>query len=149
MPARTSSRLSAQLKAFRDELYGLVRDLGAATRSTPADPSMAPAVDVVEYDDRVEIRLDLMGFGPDELVVEVEGDILRLRGSRLLEVEEAAQGERFAQRRRRHFLRGIQLPPFLRPETVEARYDQGLLTIHVRRRRENSPAEPTRPKLRR
>ncbi len=144
LPAADSA---AALRMLRDELHALFRDLDPGrSRFGGAE---GPAVDVVEIDTRVEIRIDLMGVSPDELVVEVEGDMLRLRGARRLEVEEQTRGDRWAERQKRRFLRGIQLPSVLRPETMEARYEHGLLTITFEARRPRSPLEATRPKIRR
>ena len=147
MPPSKTAGSKAWLDLFRDELHALFRDLAPQAWQGALGGSVA--VDVVDQPDRVEIRVDLMGVGPDRLVVEVEGDMLRLQGSRLVEVDEKAGGARFTQRRRRHFLRGIQLPPILRPETVEAVLAHGLLTIVVLKRPVAGPAEPTRPRIRR
>lgn len=147
MPPSKNAESEEWLDLLRNELHALFRDLGPQGWQGALGGSVA--VDVVDQPDRVEIRVDLMDVGPDRLVVEVEGDMLRLEGSRLVEVDEKAGGGRFTQRRRRHFLRGIQLPPILRPETVQAELAHGLLTIVALKRPSVGTAEPTRPRIRR
>ena len=129
MNARRPAAQSS-LSLLRDELHALFADVPATTSRGHA----GVAVDVVDSPRFVEIQLDLLPLAPDDLVVEVEGDILRLRGSRLIEAEESAASSRHRLRKRWHFLRGLQLPPELNPASATARYEHGLLTVKIDKR---------------
>lgn len=118
------------LSLLRDELHALFSDVHApATRGRAG-----VAVDVVDGPHGVEIRLDLLALAPDDLAVEVEGDILRLTGSRIIEADESVATSRLHVRKRWHFVRGIQLPPELDPASAVTHYGHGQLTIQLRKR---------------
>jgi HSP20 family protein len=121
----------ADVRMLRDEMRSLFSDLPSSGLHDGESPV---AVDVVDRPDSVVIRIDMLGFAPDELEVEVEGDMLRLRGSRIIEVDQGTPGTHRTQRKRWHFVRGIQLPAILAPQSAEARHVHGLLTITVDKR---------------
>lgn len=118
------------LSVLRDELHALFADVPAFT-SRRRD---GVAVDVVDAGRSVEIRLDLLPLAADDLVVEIDGDILRLRGSRLIEADESAADTRVHVKKRWHFLRGIQLPTELDPLSATTHYAHGQLTVTIRKR---------------
>ena len=128
MPTTPRTALSP-IRALRDELRALFADMPDA-----AGREGRVAVDVVDEPRSVEIRIDVLGLGPDSLEVEVDGDMLRLRGSRVVEDDFGSGGSRNRRRRRWHFVRAIQIPPELRVETADATYDHGLLTVKLRKR---------------
>jgi HSP20 family molecular chaperone IbpA len=118
------------LSLLRDGLHALFSDLHApATRGREG-----AAVDVVDGTQGVEIRIDLLALAPDDLVVEVDGDILRLTGSRIIEADESMATSRLHVRKRWHFRRGIQLPRELDPASAVTHYAHGQLTIRLRKR---------------
>lgn len=129
MKTRTSAAPSA-ISLLRDELHSLFADVPAPT----ARGRHGVAVDVIDGAGEVEIRMDLLPLAPDDLVVEVDGDVLRLKGSRLIEVDEGGESLRTHLRKRWHFLRGIQIPPELDAASATAHYAHGQLTVILRKR---------------
>jgi HSP20 family protein len=122
---------------LRAELKALFRDLNEVPWS-PGGTTEAPAIDVLDLPGGVEMRIDLSAVGPDQMTVEMAGDMLRIRGGRRVEEETTAGAGRQASRRRRQFLRGLQLPATLRPESLEATLTNGLLTITLEKRLQRS-----------
>lgn len=91
----------------------------------------SPRANVVELDNRYEISMDLPGLKSDEFEVEFEDNELRVSGERKVEREE--QGKTFHRVERRYgkFRRSFTLPPDVDSENIDARYEQGVLTVAV------------------
>jgi len=128
----------ATLALLRDEFRTLFKDLNDVpwTEGSSATP---PAVDVIDTPSAVEVRVDLLAFGPTTLSVDIDGRDLTIRGSRRVELEEKAGGSRRAKHRVRHFLRQIELPRDLGSVGCAATYRSGLLEIVL-----TKPAGPSR-----
>lgn len=94
-----------------------------------------PPLDVIEDETGVTVEVDVPGFGPKELEVEVEGKMLIIRG--ILDEKQIETPERKGLiRYERHvgnFERTIPIPEYLDPEKIEAKYDKGTLIIRLPR----------------
>ena len=102
-----------------------------------------PAVDVSEDDRNVTLHVEVPGLGPDDVDVEVSGNVLTIRGSHQEHYDDsgddAVKGkkkERQPQVRRRErrygsFTRTMTLPSYVDPSKLAAQYDKGVLTLTV------------------
>jgi HSP20 family protein len=88
-------------------------------------------IDVIEKDDKLVVRADMPGIKPEDINVEVEGDVLTIRGQH----EEAKKEERenFLRRERtyRSFSRSLALPQGIDPNSIEASCHDGVLEVSV------------------
>ena len=95
-----------------------------------------PAADVYRTGEGWVVKIELAGVAPDELSVEINGDILRVSGVRrdetLTEMVSYQQLEITYSR----FEKTIRFPCPVEGAAVERRYRDGLLILHIR-----SPAE--------
>lgn len=130
MAGASAKRPTSSLSLLREELRVLFRDLHQVPWS--GRPSGPPAVDVIETPSGIRVRVDLLAVAPDTLSVEVDGDLLLVKGARRVELEEKAGGARRTNQRMRHFARRIQLPQDLRPVAVDATFEHGLLEITLK-----------------
>jgi HSP20 family protein len=120
---------------LREKIDGLFQDV--LSRSSGA-PVVAPAgawrppVDVWAQDDRYHLRIDLPGVTPESLTIEVESEILHVRGERR---DAGVPRERMLRAERPHgrFSLAIALPPSCDPQGVEAHQREGVLEIALRR----------------
>jgi HSP20 family protein len=90
-----------------------------------------PPADIVETHDAVLVRLDLPGVDPDTLDVILTGNMLTVKGHRLLE---EVKTEDVAHRRERPagiFSRAIPLPCSVDCDRVAAESKNGVLTITI------------------
>lgn len=87
-------------------------------------------MDAVRRPDGVELRLDLPGVSPDSIDVNVERNVLTVKAERSWYLGE---GEEALAKERDHgaFTRQVFLGDALDTERLEARYDQGVLTIAI------------------
>lgn len=90
-----------------------------------------PAMDVSEDDKSVTLRFDVPGLDEENLEVEVLGDTLTVRGSR----EEEHEDRRLHRRERvmGSFTRSVSIPSYVDPESIEASYRKGVLTVSMRK----------------
>lgn len=92
-----------------------------------------PAVEVQEDDENYYILAELPGMAPEAINVTVEGDVLTISGERKLAEVENGQAVRFTERLSGAFTRRLTLPGISAGEVAEARMDNGLLKITVRK----------------
>lgn len=91
------------------------------------------ALTMEENEKEVVVRAELPGFTPEELTVELRGEVLAI------EAEHRVPAEKNAETRERayaHVRRMITLPPEVELEKMEALYRNGVLEVHVPRRPE-------------
>jgi HSP20 family protein len=92
-----------------------------------------PLADVVVTDDDVTVMMDLPGLEADDLEIELQDDLLMVRGKR--DFPAGNDGEsRTWQRIERgfgEFARTLQVPRGLDPDAIEASLDAGVLTLRI------------------
>ena len=92
-----------------------------------------PAVDVVEDTDKIELHADLPGVKQEQLEIQVEKDVLTLRGERTL----PRKGERLSGA----FSRSFTLPKTVDVEKIAATLRDGVLTLTLPKRPEAQPRQ--------
>ncbi len=104
-----------------------------------AAPAFRPAMDVSEHENGVTIRLDLPGMTPDDVNVEVEGDLLTISGEMGHTAEQ--DGERYHRRERYSgaFKRSLRLADTLDAANINATFANGVLTLELPKRPESQP----------
>ncbi len=103
----------------------LVRIFGNAPVSR--DFGMMPALDMAERDSHYVLSVDLPGVNKEDVNVEVQDNILRIKGERKAEVENADYSERTYG----IFERAIKLPREVKIEDIEARFEKGVLQLAI------------------
>lgn len=124
---------------FRSPFAGLIDSFFADSLPEAFPGSAAPASDIVETKEAFVLHLDLPGVRDQDLEVEVHDRTLRVRAER--KQAGLAEGTRW-HRRERHFgkvERTIVLPEIANLEAVEAKLENGVLTITVPKVAEKQP----------
>ena len=105
--------------------------------------TLAPyAVDVREDQDHFYVEAELPGFKKDDVDVTLENQTLTIAAQRSEERNEgdANKGEWLLRERRyNRFIRSFTLPPTVNDQSVQARLENGLLTITLNKREETKP----------
>lgn len=86
-------------------------------------------VDVQEDDDQVVVRADLPGVETDRIQVAAEPDRLTITARDEREVAEEQENYVRRERSSRRFRRAVTLPSPVDPDTAEASYENGVLTV--------------------
>jgi HSP20 family protein len=108
----------------------------------PAARTFAPALDVYEYEDRYEFRFDVPGIAKSELKVNFENGVLTVEGERKQpELPENATGrcERWAGK----FSRSLTLPDNADSAQIEAKLENGVLSLAVKKAETAKPRQIT------
>ena len=90
---------------------------------------LRPSIDVSETDEAIQVHVDLPGMKPEDVNVEVRGNILQITGERKEEREEQGKTWHRTERRVGKFARAMTLPCDVQDKKVEAEYCNGVLNI--------------------
>ncbi len=101
--------------------------------------SWAPALDVYETLESLELTLDLPGIEPDAVDVTVEDSTLTVSGTREFRSDVSEENFRRVERRYGSFTRSVVLPPTADPERIQANFDKGVLSVVVPKREDATP----------
>src|SRR5438552_14002326 len=134
LPTRVQrGQLADPLETAQREFDGMLnRWFGGRETNGGAGGYLAPyAVDVREDGDHIYVEAELPGFKKDEVDVTLENQTLTISAERKSEQkQQGAKGDLLLHERRySRFLRSFTLPPTVDEQSVNAKLDNGLLTI--------------------
>jgi len=111
----------------------------ARYNSDTAQPVIRPAMDVIENEHSVVVRMDLPGLAAEDVHVEVDGDILTISGA--FDKAQEQDGERYHVRERANgaFKRSLRLANTVDAAHIEAAFASGVLTLTLPKRPEAQP----------
>ena len=123
------SREMMSLREAMDRLFEESFVWPFGDRSFFGDRFLAPAVDLIEDEERVTIKADLPGIKAEDIDMTVQGGVLRIRGE--FKEEETHEGKHYHRRERRmgHFERALSLPSNVNPDSARAEFKDGILTL--------------------
>lgn len=102
----------------------------ALWRRMPAFSEMwAPALDVVEKDDRFTVKVELPGVKEEDVEISVSGDLLTISGKKESESEVKKKGYYYKESSSGSFSRSISLPTSVEASKIAANYDKGVLEV--------------------
>jgi HSP20 family protein len=93
--------------------------------------SWTPSLDLIDKPKAYVVKLEVPGMQADDLHVEVTGDVLTVRGERRQEEKTEHDQYRLTERRYGAFCRTVAFPAAVDPDHVEARLEDGVLTVQV------------------
>jgi len=123
---------NATLPAFGDlhrELNRLFENM--AEDSGSKRTAWTPRADVVEYEDRFEILLDLPGIPRKELTIAFEGETLEVSGERSSEGKPEGCAYYRCERATGPFSREFRFPSLVSASGISATLQQGVLKVSV------------------
>ena len=122
--------LSAPVFGLRREIDRLFEDtFGRGDGMT----GWTPAVDVGETDKELRLEVELPGINPNEVELTAENGVLTIRGEKRSERKEGDDESRYHMVERSYgsFMRSFQLPQGLDESKIEAKYTNGILSVHI------------------
>ena len=142
-PAREMMTLrEAMDRLFDDALtrpFSLTREGGSAYTWS------SPAIDMYQTDNEVVVKAALPGIKADEVQINVNSDVLTLRGETKQEEEKTSSSQRndkswhIREHRWGAFERSIRLPTGVIADKAKAEFDNGILTITLPKSEEVKP----------
>jgi HSP20 family protein len=109
-----------------DRLFDEVAPYGGRSGRT-----FAPAFEAEETEGGVTLRMDVPGVPPEALNVSVNGRMLSVEGERAVPDRDEKGTLHRNERAFGRFSRSVQLPDQYDVEAVEAKHENGILTIHI------------------
>jgi HSP20 family protein len=129
-PYRELAAVQNEMSRF---MNGLLEGNGQSTQS------WVPTADVWETGDEIVYAFDLPGVSEEGISVELEDDALTITAERTRE-HEVDDGKYFRfERRFGTFSRTIGLPQGVTEDSVSAKYEHGVLEVHVRKPEQPKP----------
>ncbi|MEZ5126551.1 MAG: Hsp20/alpha crystallin family protein [Thermoleophilia bacterium] len=126
-PFREMTQAQSQFNKLVDQVWGGRQE------------SWLPAIDVFDTKDAVVLKAELAGMNPDDIHIEVEDNVLTVKGERRFEEEVDEERYYRVERRFGSFQRSLALPQGMKPSDIAASYEDGILTITVPKVEEEKP----------
>ena len=96
-------------------------------------------LDVAESENEFVVKVSLPGINPDDLDITFSGKTLTIKGE--TKGEEEKEGVQYHLRERRYgsFARSVTLPTLIQSDAIQAKYEAGVLTLHLPKTEEVKP----------
>jgi len=101
----------------------------------------APTVDITEDDKEYLVKAELPEVKKDDVKVTVENGILSIAGERKFEKEDKGKRYHRIERSYGSFARSFGLPDDADPHKVDAKFSEGVLTVHVSKSESAKPRQ--------
>ena len=99
----------------------------------------SPAIDMYQTDNDVVVKADLPGIKADEVQINVNGDVLTIKGETKQQDEKKDKSWHIREHRWGAFERSIRLPSGVIADRANADFDNGVLTITLPKSEEVKP----------
>lgn len=125
----SNSRSVGRLRKDMDDLWSRFFDTSGLPAAQFSGISFNPVVNVKETDHAIEVTAEVPGLKPEEIEVNLTGNILTLKGEKREEKEDTQGSYHLVERRFGSFSRSFRLPMELDRAKVQAKHKDGVLTI--------------------
>lgn len=98
-----------------------------------------PAVDMYQTDDEVVVKAALPGIKPDEVQINVTGEMLTIKGETSQKEEVKEKAYHLREQRWGAFERSVALPTAVIADKAKAEFENGILTITLPKAEEVKP----------
>jgi HSP20 family protein len=111
----------------------------AADENETVARAWAPRVDILENEASYQVTAELPGVNKDDVEITVENNLLTLKGERKFEKDVNKEQYHRIERAYGSFARSFTLPNRVSQDQVQAKFDNGLLTITIPKAAEARP----------
>ncbi len=136
MPAVVRWDPYRDITAIRDEMNRMFsRSIG----ETAGGSAWTPAMDIFDRQDAVELTAELPGLTADDIEIEIDDNVLTVKGERRF--EDAVEDGRYYRLERAYgqFSRSVTLPQGVKADEISADFDGGVLRVRVPKADEVKP----------
>jgi len=136
MPAVVRFDPFRDITTLRDEMNRL---FSRAVGEGSGGSAWTPAVDIFETGNAIVLKAELPGLHAEDIDIEVDENVLTLRGERRFE-DKVDEGRYYRlERAYGHFGRSLTLPQGVKADEIAATFDNGVLTVRVPKADEVKP----------
>jgi HSP20 family protein len=129
--------------ALQNRMNSLFQDFnrGQSENDALTTAAFVPPVDIYEDEHKIVLKLEVPGMKESDLDIQLENNVLTVKGERKFEKEEKEENFHRIERRYGSFYRSFTIPNTVNPENVKAGYDAGVLRIELEKRAEAKPKQ--------
>jgi HSP20 family protein len=130
------------LNVLQDRMNRLFEDAGRWPNGEPAaTTSWSPAVDIFETEGEIVVKAELPGMDRKDIALNLEKNVLTLRGERRLEKETKEENYHRIERAYGGFSRAFSIPATVDEEKIRADYKDGVLKIILPKKEQVKPKQ--------
>jgi HSP20 family protein len=135
---RPATAMPAPLNRLRDEIDRLFEDFSFARPARPFFPfagagTLSPPTELSASDGGYQLSVELPGLEEKDIDIEFADGVLTISGEKREESEKKENGYLLSERRYGTFRRQLTLPTDANPETIEAKFKQGVLKLEMKK----------------
>jgi len=130
--------------SLRNHMNRVFGDFYFPTNREEGDLSMwnwNPVVDVYDNDDNIVLKAEIPGIDKKDIVIDVKGRVLTLKGERSSDNEVKEDNYYRRERCFGKFERAFTLPVNVEPDKIKANYKDGVLEIEIPKPEEKKPKQ--------
>src|SRR6266849_2582360 len=131
------------LSMLQDRMNRLFDDAGRTLRNDePASTTTwSPAVDIFETEGEIIVKAELPGMERKDITLNLENNVLTLRGERKFEKETKEENYHRIERSYGNFSRSFSIPATVDEEKIRADYKDGVLQILLPKKEQSKPKQ--------
>jgi HSP20 family protein len=133
--------LSSRFALGESCLAATTSDIDSPDRSSLTSFSFAPRTDVYEEDDRIVLEMEVPGMREEDVRLTLEGNTLSISGERKIENNRKPDRYQRVERYYGSFSRTFTLPATVDPDSVDAKYQHGILHVSMAKKANARPRQ--------
>jgi HSP20 family protein len=127
--------------ALQNRMNSLFQEYGRSEGDALTTAAFMPPVDIYEDEHKIVLKLEVPGLKESDLDIQLENNVLTVKGERKFEKEEKEENFHRIERRYGSFFRSFTVPNTVNAESVKASYDAGVLRLELEKRPEAKPKQ--------
>ena len=128
-PRTLRVRSAAPFRALTSEMDQFFAPMWRSFEALPAGVTFSPRIDLAETAEEFRVSAELPGLKAEDFSVELEGDVLSLRGEKRSEKNDDEGGRYRRERSYGSFVRKLRIPVEVKTEAAKASFENGVLVI--------------------
>jgi HSP20 family protein len=136
---RRGKDVFSELTGMQQEMNRLFDEFFGERRTEAVEGAWLPAVDVSETDTELVIRAELPGLTHDNIELNLQDNVLSLKGEKKQEQKEEKENFHRVERSYGSFSRSFTLPADVKASEIQATFKDGVLVITLPKAEEAKP----------
>ena len=127
--------------SLQNRLNSLFQEYNRGEGDALSTAAFVPPVDMYEDEHKIVLKLEVPGMKESDLDIQLENNVLTVKGERKFEKEEKEENFHRIERRYGSFYRSFTIPSTVNPDSVKASYEAGVLKVELEKRAEAKPKQ--------